>query len=217
MKKEMVLLGSGGHAKSVIDVIETLGNYEIYGVVDKGEKGTSLYHNYKIVGQDSDLQEIYNSGIRYAFVCIGFLGQSTVRNRLYDELKQIGFKLPVLIDPTAILAQDVKIGEGTFIGKKAVVNSGAIIGKMAIINTAAIVEHDCWVGDFCHISVNSTLCGEVYVEDESFVGAGTTVIQKIRIGKNCIIGAGSIVVKNVEEQVSFRNQIIPVKFARGDK
>lgn len=210
MKDRIILLGSGGHARSVVDVIESMDAYDIYGFVDEAEKGSSVYRGYKMIGHDDNLQEIYDLGIRYAFVCVGYLGQGRVRDGLYRRLKQIGFELPVLIDPTAVLARDARVGEGTFIGKKVVINSKAAVGKMAIINTSAVVEHDCKIGDYCHISVNSTLCGEVHIEDRSFVGAGATVIQKIRVGKDCVIGAGSIVVHNLEDSISFRNRAIPV-------
>lgn len=214
MKDRIILLGSGGHARSVVDVIESMDTYDIYGFVDVAEKGSSAYRGYKMIGHDDNLQEIYDSGIRYACVCVGYLGQGRIRDGIYRRLKQIGFELPVLIDPTAVLARDARVGEGTFIGKKVVVNSKAVVGKMAIINTSAVVEHDCRIGDYCHISVNSTLCGEVHIEDRSFVGAGATVIQKIRVGKDCVIGAGSIVVHNLEDGISFKNRTIPV-IARG--
>ena len=197
MKEKIILLGRGGHAKSVVDVIEASGNYTIIGFIDKAEERNFEYRGYSIIGCDADLLKFYKAGIHHAFVCIGFLGQGNIRDLLYDRLKQIGYHLPVLTDPTAVLASDVQVGEGSFIGKRDEINSGAAIGKMAIINTSAVVEHDSKVGGFSHISVNSTLCGEVSVGKKCFVGAGSTIVQGIKIGNNCLIGAGSVVLKDV--------------------
>ena len=204
MKKKIVLLGSGGHARSAIDAIEAS---EIAGFIDCEEKKNAVYRGYKVIGDDRDLQSLYDSGIHHAFIGIGYLGRGEIRSRLYRKLKKIGFEMPAVVDPTAVLAKDARVGEGTFIGKTAVINSGAFIGKMTVINTAAVVEHDCRIGDFCHISVNSTLCGGVFVEDRSFVGAGAVIIQGITVGENSVIGAGSIVAKNVGSSVRFRNRI----------
>lgn len=199
MKDKIILLGCGGHAKSVIDAIEAAGKYQIAGMIDSIYPNDFEYRGYKVIGCDEQLQEIYDSGICYAFVCVGFLGIGRIRNRLYNELKRIGFVLPVIMDPSAVLARDVIIGEGCFVGKRAVINSHASIGAMSIINTAAVVEHDCIIGDFCHIAVSSVSCGSVYIGNNSFVGANATIIQGINVGDNAIIGAGSLVIKDVEE------------------
>ncbi len=210
MAEKIILLGCGGHAKSVADAVETSGDYEIAGFVDNIRNDEFEYRGYKIIGCDSQLQEIYNSGIHYACICVGFLGKGSVRNKLYTCLKEIGFYLPPIIDPSAILAADVKVGEGAFIGKRAVVNSNAAIGKMAIINTAAVIEHDCVIGDFSHIAVSSVICGEAHIQENSFVGANATIIQGMNVGIGAVIGAGSVVVKNVEENMKFINKILPI-------
>ena len=192
MKEKIILLGCGGHAESTVDAIEAAA-----GFIDKDFPKSFEYRGYRIIGCDNQLEKIYHSGIHYACVCVGFLGVGRIRNKLYSQLKKIGFILPAIIDPSAILAADVDIGEGSFIGKRAVINSNAVIGKMAIINTATVIEHDCVIADFCHIAISSVICGGVYVEENSFVGANTTVIQGIRIGSDTVIGAGAVVVKDI--------------------
>ena len=197
MKEKIVLLGCGGHAKSIVDAIETAGIYEIAGFIDNVCQDEFEYRGYRIIGCDEKLQEIYSSGIHYAFVCVGFLGRGRVRNKLYEELKEIGYIIPSIVDPSAVLATDVNIGEGTFVGKRAVINSNALVGKMAIINTAAVIEHDCVIDDFCHIAISSVICGAVHVGENSFVGANATVIQGVNIGADAFIKACSVVVKDV--------------------
>lgn len=197
--EEIVLLGFGGHSKSVIDTIERQNEYKIIGVLEKKEKREAKYRGYRCIGGDEKLEELFKSGIKHAFVTLGFMGKADIRNRIYYTLKAIGFTLPVKVDPSCLIAKDVSIGEGTFVGKGAIINADAHIGKMCIINTGSILEHETKVGDFCHISVGTLLCGQVQVGDNSFIGAGATVIQGIHVGSGSIVGAGSSVVKKVDD------------------
>ena len=194
---KIVLLGCGGHAKSVIDAIEGQNKYQIAGFVTNDGLGDPNYRGYKIIGDDDSLPKIFDSGIKNAFICVGFMGKSKARNILYQKLTEIGFELPVIADKTAIIASDAIIGDGSFIGKRAVINSNAKIGKMTIINTGAIVEHDCTVGDFSHISVGTVLCGSVSVNMSCFIGASSVVIQGKTIDSDVIVGAGSTVIRDI--------------------
>lgn len=196
-KEKIILLGCGGHAKSVVDAIESDGKYTIVGFVDK-ESNNFSYRGYSVIGQDDDLEDFFKQGITRVFVCVGYMGKGKTREELFAKLRHIGYEFPVIIDPTATLAADAVVGEGSFIGKNVVINANAEIGSMCIINTAAVVEHDCLIGDFTHIAVGSVLCGGVTVGQSCLIGANATVIQGREIGDNCIIGAGVVVRKNVE-------------------
>ncbi len=149
--EKIIILGMGGHAESLVDVLERRQEYEIAGYVVEDEAVVKEDCLYPVLGNDSDLERIYQSGITNAAVGIGYLGKSDVRERLWTTLKKIGFRLPIICDPSVILSRNVRIGEGSFIGKGAILNVNASVGKMCIINTGAILEHDCQVGDFSHI------------------------------------------------------------------
>lgn len=187
--EDIVLIGFGGHAKSVADCIKRQGKYRIAGYTDMSIHETE----YEYLGSDNQLEHIYMSGIKNAFVCIGYLGKGCLRENLYIQLKKIGFYLPIIADPSAIIAESATIGEGTFIGKNAVINSEAYIGRMAIINTMALIEHECVVGDFAHIAVAAVLCGQVEVGNAAFVGANATVIQNMVVNSNQIVPAGATI------------------------
>jgi sugar O-acyltransferase (sialic acid O-acetyltransferase NeuD family) len=197
--KKILILGCGGHAKSMADAIASSDAYDIAGFIGTREDTGFSYCGLRMIGGDDDLEALYHSGITNACVGVGFMGRGELRFLLYERLRAVGFSLPVIADRTAVVAADAQIGEGTFIGKNAVVNSDAAIGKMAIINTAAIVEHDCEVGDFSHISVGSVLCGNVSVGAGSFIGANATVIQGKKIGAGVIVGAGSMVLSDLAD------------------
>lgn len=196
---DIILLGMGGHAHSVADSIERTGKYRIMGFLDREEMQGKSYKEYPVLGPDSDMGRYFEEGVRNAFVTVGFMGHGSVRERLFWKLKEIGYTLPNIIDDTAIVSDNAKLGEGIFIGKKAVINADAEIGDMCIVNTGAIIEHDCEVEEFSHISVGSVLCGEVHVGRASFVGANAVVIQGTRVGSHCIVAAGATARKSTED------------------
>lgn len=185
----IIILGKGGHAKSVADTIERQGVSKIASYV-VNDNCKEEQKDYPIIGSERDLEKIYQSGVCY-------LGKGNIRNELYERLKKIGYSFPIIVDPTAIVSNRAEIDEGTFLGKAAIVNAGVHIGKMCIINTGFIVEHDCQIGDFSHIAVGTVLCGDVHIGNETIVGANATVIQGRKIGNRCIIGAGEVVRQNI--------------------
>lgn len=184
--QDIILIGYGGHAKSIADCIEREKKYRIVGYTDSSEKDSP----YSYLGSDEKLVDYFAQGICNAAIGIGYLGKGTVRQEIYSKLKNIGYNLPIIKDPTSVISESALIGEGTFIGKNAVVNADARIGVATIINTMALVEHECVVGDFSHIAVGAILCGQVQVGVASFVGANATVIQGRIIENNKIIPAG---------------------------
>ena len=165
--ERILVIGSGGHARSLIDTLERQNNYQIAGYV-VSDKDVAHGTNYPVIGTDDDLDWLFQSGIRNAIIGIGYLGKSDIRERLYVRLKNIGFIMPIVCDPSAIIAKNVIIDEGTFVGKNVVINSGTRIGKNVILNTAAIVEHDCLIDDFSHLSVGGIICGGVTVGSNSW-------------------------------------------------
>lgn len=186
---DIVLIGFGGHAKSVADCIERQGNYHIIGYTDLRQYDCK----YPYLGTDEILPDYYEKGVQNAVICIGYLGKGEIRQKIYQRLKKIGFLFPVIVDPSAIISDSAEIGEGVFIGKNAVINAEAKIGKMSIINTKALIEHECIVGAFSHIAVAAVLCGQVEVGDAAFIGANATVIQCRKVLQKQIVPAGAIV------------------------
>ncbi len=202
MAEKILLIGCGGHAKSVVDSIEAAGQYDIAGFVGTPQEQEFTYRGYRVLGTDADLPALYASGVRYAALCVGYLGEGRLRDRLASSVKAAGFTLPIVMDSSAVVAADAVIGEGTFIGKNAVVNAAATVGRLAIINTAAVVEHDCRVGDFSHVAVGATLCGGVTVGEHALVGAGATVLQGLAVGDNARVGAGATVLIDIADNTT---------------
>ncbi len=195
--EDIVFIGFGGHAKSIADSINYAGKYNIVGYTDVKDR----HCKYRYLGTDDALCKVFNSGVRKAVIGIGFLGNSLQRDQLVSLAKAIGFEFPYIIDPSATVANDAIIGDGCYIGKRAVVNADSHIGDFCIINTGAIIEHENRIGMYSHIAVGAILCGEITVGDHSFIGAGATIIQGRRIGNNCIIGANSTILADVDDSL----------------
>lgn len=193
-KKDIVILGCGGHAKSVCDTLLALSKqYKIAGFVGRERDVGFSYCGISMIGTDENLQDIYDRGIKYAVLGIGFLGHGELRNHLVKELYKLGFCFPVIVDPSAVVSRTAEIGEGTFVGKRVTINAGARIGRYCILNSCSLVEHDCQIGDFTHVAVSVCICGGVIIGRECLVGANATIIQNMNIADHCIVPAGDVI------------------------
>lgn len=194
MNKKLLLLGSGGHCQSVLDAVLSQGQFDPY-LIDNCSENQK--YGIPILGDDSMLGKLYKNDYKYAFVAVGSVGTPEIRQKLTYMLYEIGFTLPNIIDKSAIIAGNVSLGDGIFIGKGVIINAYSQLASNCIINTGSIIEHGCRIGNFAHIAPGSTLCGNVSVEENTHIGAGSVVIQNISIGENSLIGAGSVVIKNI--------------------
>jgi sugar O-acyltransferase (sialic acid O-acetyltransferase NeuD family) len=210
---KIIVIGGGGHAKVVISILKRLPDYDIVGYVDKEDKGGIL--GIAFLGSDAILPDIKNNHPDcHAVIALGSTDHRHVQTRknMCEHLDKLGFILPVIISPTAIINEDVHIEPGTTILDGAVVNTGTRIGKCAIINTRCAIDHDCRIGDYVHIAPGATLSGGVTVGDESFVGAGATIIHYTTITDNCIIGAGAVVIRDCTSEGTYTG--VPARLVR---
>jgi len=149
MNKKILLIGGGGHCKSVLDSLLDLDEYDDIGIIDTKENVGKAVLGTPILGYDRDLPSLYKDGYHYAFVAVGSIGNPSVRIRLFNTLCEMGFIIPNIVDASAKVSKHSQIDKGVFIGKHVVVNAGAVIGQGAIINSGAIVEHDCESVNLC--------------------------------------------------------------------
>lgn len=204
MKNNIVLFGGGGHCKVVIDAIRKSGNFNIYGILDPNIVAGELVLGVKVLGSDNIIPDLLAKGIMYSFISIGSITDCAIRKKIDITLKESGFKLPVIVHPSAILAEEVKLGEGTFVAAGVVINTDVKIGRNVIINTSSSVDHDCVIGDFAHIAPGVTLSGGVNIGNETHIGTGARVTQYLTIGQRCVVGAGQTIRHDMEsEQKSY--------------
>lgn len=192
-KEKIILIGGGGHCKVVIDAIYQAGNLHIEGIIDRKLNIGDKVFGIPVIGDDNKLPDLYRKRLKNAFISIGSVGDCSVRKRIYQMLKQIGFSLVTVIHPSAVIGYDCDMEEGVFIAAGVVINPCVKIGRNAIINTSASIDHDCEIGSFVHITPGVTLSGGVKIGEGTHIGTGANVIQNINIGKNCLIKAGELV------------------------
>jgi len=194
--KELVLIGGGGHCKSCIDVIEQEGKYQIAGIVDVPEKLHQKILGYEIIATDDDLPRLANEYENF-LITLGQIKSPEKRIWIFQTLKKLGAKLPVIISPLAYVSKHAEIGDGTIVMHYALINAGAKIGSNCIINTKALIEHDSVIGDHCHIATSAVINGGVRVGSGTFFGSNAVCKEYIKIGENAVIGCGTKIIKNI--------------------
>jgi len=187
--KNLLLIGCGGHAKSVIDVIENISSLRIYGLVGTNNEIGRKIFGYSVIGNDDSLKDLRKI-VSNAFICIGKIGLDYRRIEILKLLEHLDFKFPTIISKYAVVSRYASIGEGTFIGHSAIVNADSKIGNHCIINTKSLIEHECTIEDNCHISTGSIINGNVKIGQNSFIGSNSMIRENLSLPKNTIISAG---------------------------
>jgi len=190
--KNIILIGGGGHCKSVIDVIEQEGQFKIAGIVDKPKLLGSNIMGYSVIGSDSNLDSLAKI-YKYALITVGQVKSPSLRIKLFDLATKAGFILPNITSPNAYVSKHASIGNGVVVMHNAIVNACVSIGDNCIINSKALIEHDCQISRHCHISTNATINGGVTVECGCFIGSSVITKESITIQKNSFIKAGALV------------------------
>ncbi len=193
----LLMIGSGGHARVLLEVLEEAG-HQLNGVVGEYSPASKLPDRYTFVPDHNVLKEFSTED----YLLINGVGSSSdlsLRDRLFREFKDAGFNFLQLQAQTAHISDSATLFEGVQVMHKAVVHSEAVIEDNVIINTGAIVEHHCVVAESAHIAVGAVLCGNVEIGALTHVGANATILQGVRVGSNCIIGAGAVVLHDVPD------------------
>ncbi|MDR0138027.1 acetyltransferase [Metabacillus idriensis] len=193
MNKPLIIIGCGGHASVLEDILISQNRY-ILGYTD--DRPLIKYTSSPILGNQEKVLEYQPDQIKLVNG-IGSVGYTKIREYIFRKFKKLGYTFETIIHPSAIIATKVVIEEGGQIMAGTVIQPGVIIGANSIINTKTSVDHDCVIGKHVHLAPGVTLSGNVHVERRCHVGTGATVIQGIHIGEAALIGAGALVNKNV--------------------
>ena len=193
MCKKIILIGGGGHARVVMDIVEACGD-RVVGVLDDAmEKGAPV-QGVPVLGKVADAESFEDCSFLIA------IGNNEIRHRLAGQLDLPWY---TAVHPSAVVSGKAQIGEGSVVMPKAVVNAGARIGRHCIINTAAVVEHDNCIDDCGHVSCGAILTGTVHVGAAVLVGAGAIVRNNVTICAGSTVGAGAVVTANITEKGTY--------------
>lgn len=197
--KKIIIIGAGGHAKVIADIIAKRKNIlnediEIIGYLDDkyNTESEPETKDFPLLGKLNKIEELDKNK---TYFVIG-IGDNNIRENISNKY-EVNFY--TAIHPNATIATNVQIGTGSVVMANAVINTKSIIGNHCIINTGSIIEHDNRIMDFVHISPNVTLAGGVEIGEKSWIGMGSNIIQEITIGKDTIVGAGSLVLNDIAD------------------
>jgi UDP-perosamine 4-acetyltransferase len=197
MTHPVILLGAGGHAKVLLDVLR-LQRVETLGVVAPRKPSDAALEVLPWLGDDDAIRNYAPADV-LLINAVGSIGDTTARRKLYERWRASGYEFLSLRHPAGVISDlDCHFGMGVQIMAGAIVNPGARIGDDVIVNTRAVVEHDCDVGAHCHIASGALLCGGVRLGAGVHVGAGATIIQGVTVGAGSLIASGAVVTKSVD-------------------
>jgi sugar O-acyltransferase (sialic acid O-acetyltransferase NeuD family) len=191
LRKNIVLVGGGGHCISIIDVIENGTDFNILGILDSNIRENNIL-GYKILGDDNLIPELVNQNT-YFLITVGQIKSCAVRRNIAKTLTENNAKLATVISSLAYVSKHAYIEEGSVIMNHAVVNAKSKIGKNCIINTKSNIEHGVLIGEFCHISTCAVINGDCVVGSGTFIGSNATISNNVSIKENSIIGAGKFI------------------------
>lgn len=185
----LLLIGCGGHARSLIDLIEVGSQWRVHGLIGLPDQVGRQVLGYSVLGTDAQLPDL-SERCSTALLAIGQLPDPDRRQRMAALLKELGFQCPALISPFAYVSRHAHIGSGTVVGHGAIVNAGAVVGNHCIINSRALIEHDAVIGNHCHVSTGALVNGGVQLGTGSFVGSGAMLREGLRLPAGTLISAG---------------------------
>ena len=201
----IIIIGGGGHAKMCIDIIHQMKEFNIVGIIDhKSNIGKSIL-NVPIIGTDKDLEGLFKEGVKSAIVGFGSLNNPKSRTEKYLELKKIGYDIPNLIHPSAIIENSASMGEGNQVMGGAIIGSGVKISDNCIINSGSIISHDSILKNNAHITPGGTLAGKVYIGENTIIGMNATIFIGVKIGKNVVISNGLNIINDILENSTVKN------------
>ncbi|MDZ4159244.1 MAG: acetyltransferase [Anaerolineaceae bacterium] len=197
--KNIVIIGSSGHAKVVVDCIEREGKYRIEGLIDSSKPVGEMAIGYQILGTEENLPELVEKfGLWGGFIAIG---DNWKRFLVAQRIKALlpTFEFISTIHPSAQIARGVSIGCGTVLLAGAIVNSDSKIGDFCILNTKASLDHDSGMEDFASLAPGATTGGNVRIGAYSAVSIGASILHQRQIGQHTLIGAGAVVMDNLPD------------------
>jgi UDP-perosamine 4-acetyltransferase len=195
MKEEIILVGSGGHAKIVNDILNEMNGYEIRGVVTN-EKLDS-FCGLPVLGNDEVLDTYFSRGIRKLAMGIGGFTSNSLREQVYLSLRAKQFEFINCIHPSAIISKSCKIGDGCVIFAGTVLNAEVVIGNNVIVATGSTIDHETQLGDHILVSAGVTIGANNKISTGALIALGAKIVSGVTIGENSLVAAGSVVVNDV--------------------
>ncbi len=196
MTKQLVILGSGGHAKSLLNVARALG-YQLMAAIDPDREGET-FGGQPVVASTRE----FEGQLETVAFAIG-VGSNPLRELIFDEIKtRIPARcFPALIHPSAVVSDDCEIGPGSVLMPNSTIGPSSKIGLFCIINHNASLDHDGRMGDFSSLAPGAHTGGDVSIGTRSAVSIGASIKQGVSVGSDSVIGANAYLDRNMPDNV----------------
>ncbi|MGE7857272.1 acetyltransferase [Bacillus sp. NPDC094064] len=195
---DVVVIGSGGFSKQVIEIIEQLNlinpEYKLLGIIDDNKSlvGTEVL-GYEVIGDTNYIKQLSQQQQIQGVIAIA---DGEIRERISRKLNDVQWIN--LIHPSAVVSNYTKLGEGNIICAGVVINPECTMGNHSHINIGSTLGHDVLMLDYVTVMPGSKISGNVNLKSKSMVGTGATIIQGLTIEANVVLGAGTVVTKNTK-------------------
>lgn len=197
MREKVIIVGDGGHAKILIDILHSMKEYEVLGVTSINNTQKTFY-GVPVLGNDDILDEYFKKNIKNIALGIGGFTDNAFRTLLYERFTNRGFNIINTIHPKSVISKSVTLGKGVVIFAGVILNAEVKIGNNVIIATGSTIDHESIINDHSLISAGVTIGANTIIEESSLCALGSKVISGITIGRNVLVAAGAVVVNNIE-------------------
>ncbi|MGG2084518.1 acetyltransferase [Lysinibacillus pakistanensis] len=195
--KNIVVYGSGGFAREVVHLIEAINEvnneWNVLGYLDDNESNHGMKINeLTVLGGANWLEKG-----EVVYVAAG-IGSPKAKKSIVQKLKKYSnVRYPNLVHPNVKISRFNQLGEGNIICEGSILTTNIILDNFVIVNLNCTIGHDVHIKNFSTILPNSSISGNVLIEECVDFGTNATIIQGISIGAGTIIGAGAVVVRDL--------------------
>ena len=197
----IVVIGSSGHARVVIDAVEREARFHIAGVIDTFKPVGHICLGYQVLGDELRLPDIIRNYDIYGGAVA--IGDNWLRHKVVDRIRAVvpDFRFVTVTHPSAQIAGSARVAAGTVVLPGAIVAANAEIGEFCIVSTKASLDHDGVMGTYSSFAPAVTAGGEVTIKPFAAVLLGANIIHSISVGEHSVVGAGSLVLRDVPDRV----------------
>ena len=196
MNKKVILIGGGGHAKVLMEILNRLGVGVNFLVAPEVDHTSLLFSDIEKLQDDEDILKFKKNEV-ILINGIGSLPGNFSRKKIFEKFRSTGYQFLTVISDQAIVSSHINLSQGVQVMPGVIINADVAIGENTIINSGAILEHDCQIGANNHIAPGAVLSGGVTTGHAVHIGTGAKIIQAIQIGEFSVVGAGVSLTRNL--------------------